>query len=209
MTLDMTLLHCITAGQGFPCTGSVLLKPVACAALHIAALDGLALAGSGRYKVALRLQANGQKLKGAAKKGRSSREKSTEGAQRMKGKGGKSQRGASQRRGAKGEKQHTIFPTGALKDLLLVCVLADQAVNGDLLALTYPMTSGHGLQIILQQHTHTLKAASLVLCNDTSRFRATGYFWCYCWYSYGVTYRTISNCVSHSYLLYIYQLLTQ
>ena len=67
-TLDMTLLHCITAGQSFPCTGSVLLKPVACAALHIAALHGLALAGSGRYKAALRLEANGQKLKGAAKK---------------------------------------------------------------------------------------------------------------------------------------------
>ena len=47
---------------------------------------------------------------------------------------------------------HTIFPAAALEDLLLIGVLADKAVDGDLLALPYPVTASHGLQVILHSH---------------------------------------------------------
>ena len=50
----------------------------------------------------------------------------------------------------------TILPAGTLKDLLLIGVLADQAVDGDLLALPYPVTPSHSLKVILHATAHTL-----------------------------------------------------
>ena len=51
--------------------------------------------------------------------------------------------------------KHTIFAAAALKDLLLVGVLAHEAVNGDLLALPNPVAPCHGLQVVLHRtHTH-------------------------------------------------------
>ena len=49
----------------------------------------------------------------------------------------------------------TILPAGALKDLLLIGVLADQAVDGDFLALPYPVTPSHSLEVILHATTHS------------------------------------------------------
>ena len=42
-------------------------------------------------------------------------------------------------------KAFTVFPAAALKDLLLVGVFADQAVDGHLLALPNPVAPCHGL----------------------------------------------------------------
>ena len=50
----------------------------------------------------------------------------------------------------------TVLPAGALKDLLLIGVLADQAVDGDFLALHYPVTPSHGLEVILHATTQSL-----------------------------------------------------
>lgn len=58
-----------------------------------------------------------------------------------------------QKGGLKGgivEQKHTIFSAAALKDLLLVSVLADEAIDGDLLALPNSVAPSHSLQIILQ-----------------------------------------------------------
>ncbi len=52
--------------------------------------------------------------------------------------------------------ERTILPAGALKDLLLIGVLADQAVDGDFLALPYPVTPSHCLEVILHATTHSL-----------------------------------------------------
>ena len=49
----------------------------------------------------------------------------------------------------------TILPAGALKDLLLIGVLADQAVDGDLLALPYPVTPSHCLEVVLHAAAHS------------------------------------------------------
>ena len=45
----------------------------------------------------------------------------------------------------------TIFLAGALKDTLLIRVLGDQAVDGDILGLSNAMRTCNSLQIILQQ----------------------------------------------------------
>ena len=52
------------------------------------------------------------------------------------------------------EQKLTILPAAALEDLLLVGVLADKAIDGDLLALPNAVAPSHSLQIILQ-HTQS------------------------------------------------------
>ena len=45
----------------------------------------------------------------------------------------------------------TVLLAGALEDILLIGILGDQAVDGDILGLPNAVRTGHSLQVILQQ----------------------------------------------------------
>ena len=54
----------------------------------------------------------------------------------------------------------TILPAGYVEERLFVGVLADQAIDGDLLGLANPVTPCHGLQIVLQGSDCQISAVS-------------------------------------------------